>query len=821
MNARDLPDATERQTVTSKVGHDLIGPVLHRWLLALDQHIGFFDGEDVRFLYCARAGVRIRRLYAQYLAGLGRTLDNDRHQMLWVSRLAICKGVYKRSPAQALHIIASEYQHAPMRDLVSGLLRNNHQLAEFEPLLAAPDFNPKGATFEAWIKENHPLRKELVQYLSESSRAFDDYLVRTIGADTRRVVLIDSGWQGTTQSLLAKSYPDYEWQGLYVGRTLTDSHDRSIVDAVIGLLFQAQDYNPAKPETAITLHRHLFETLLEPNGPSIEEVLGGPLDAQARAQIAANERETVSPEHDALYLLAENYLHENAGLGPAEILARHQVAMTELARILSQPTREEALALFCKDRSADFGKSLKVPVLIETVEGDDKADDRIRASLWPQGQIALEYDGPARIDLQRRVSGLSDAAQYFDPTDQGQLTASMQSRPVQQPVVAVITRTKNRPLLLRRAAESVARQTYENLVWVVVNDGGEEAAVTQVIEACSVDRRRIRLVNNKTSLGMEAASNVGIRAVESDYIMIHDDDDSLHPSFLEKTIEYLEDAAGQRYGGAVTGTEYVSEEIRGDQVIEHGRMPYMDWVRNVQLSEMLAGNFFAPIAFVYRRAIYDSIGGYNEALPVLGDWYYNLEFLARADIKVLPERLAYYHHRDRGDSSRQGIYSNSVIGGQSKHEEFTSVCRNMFIRQYGKDSPLAAAAVAAYFATDIRGRLSALERVAGGGGLRAGPVGGITEIDRLWLATRLRTARAGYPFTCRMRALHPDAQFTTMRDLAIRLKLPIPVHPSFDEVSYLRQYPDVEDAVSAGKMTCGYQHYILYGSSEGRARPTK
>ncbi|WP_164885907.1 glycosyltransferase family 2 protein [Paenirhodobacter populi] len=818
MNVLDLPNAIDRRTLTRKIGHDLVGPVLHRWLLALDQHIGFFEGEDVRFLYCARAGVRIRRLYAQYLVGLGRRIDDDRHRMLWVSRLAICKGVYKRDPGRSLQTIASEYYHAPMRDLVRGLLRNDPRLAEFEPQLAAPDFDPTGATFPRWIGESHPLRKELEHYLSESSRAFDSYLTKTIGTGGGRAILIDSGWQGTTQSLLSRSYPDYEWHGLYVGRILTDGHDRGIVDAVIGLLFQAQDFDPAHPETAITLHRHLFETLLEPNGPSVEEILGGPLNTQARAQIAANESEKVSSEHDALYLFAENYLSENMGLGPAEILARYRTAIADLARILSQPTREEALALSCKDRSADFGKSFKVPVLIEPVEGDGKTDDRIRAALWTQGQIALEYDGPTRVDLQRRASGLSNAAQYFDPAGQ---ETSVKAAVRAQPTVAVITRTKNRPLLLRRAAESIARQTYENLLWVVVNDGGDEEAVTQVIEACSIDRRRVRLVSHEKSLGMEAASNAGIRSIESDYIVIHDDDDSLHPDFLAKTVDYLESTAGQRYGGVVTGTEYVSEEIRGDQIIEHGRMPYMDWVRNVQLSEMLVGNFFAPIAFVYRRAVYDAIGGYNEALPVLGDWYFNLEFLARADIKALPDKLAYYHHRDRGVSSRQGIYSNSVIGGQDKHEEFASVCRNMFIRQYGKDSPLAAAAVAAYFAADIRGRLSALERAFGAARPQPVPTGNLAEVDRLWLATCLRTVRAGYPFTCRMPALRPDAPFATMRGLAIRLNLPIPVHPSFDEVSYLRQYPDVEGAVSAGKMTSGYQHYIMYGSAEGRTRPMR
>lgn len=37
--------------------------------------------------------------------------------------------------------------------------------------------------------------------------------------------------------------------------------------------------------------------------------------------------------------------------------------------------------------------------------------------------------------------------------------------------VGIITRTKNRPLLLRRAIQSVANQTYKNYVHIIVNDG--------------------------------------------------------------------------------------------------------------------------------------------------------------------------------------------------------------------------------------------------------------------------------------------------------------------------------------------------------------
>ena len=43
-----------------------------------------------------------------------------------------------------------------------------------------------------------------------------------------------------------------------------------------------------------------------------------------------------------------------------------------------------------------------------------------------------------------------------------------------EPRVSIIIRTFNRPKMLKRALESVGRQTYKNLEAVVINDGGDD-----------------------------------------------------------------------------------------------------------------------------------------------------------------------------------------------------------------------------------------------------------------------------------------------------------------------------------------------------------
>ncbi len=381
--------------------------------------------------------------------------------------------------------------------------------------------------------------------------------------------------------------------------------------------------------------------------------------------------------------------------------------------------------------------------------------------------------------------------------------------------MAIITRTKDRPLLLKRAADSVAAQSWPHYLWVVVNDGGARGPVEEVIRASGVDPRKVRLVSNAHSLGMEAASNAGIAAVDSEFIVIHDDDDSWAPDFLEKTVSYLNSPAGDRYGGVIAQSTYVSEEVKGDEVIVHARYPYQGWVRNVEFAEMACGNFFPPIAFLYRRSVYDAVGGYNESLPVLGDWFFNLEFLLQADIGMVHEPLAFYHHRDRA-SGKSGLYANSVIGGQSKHAEFTAVVRNEFLRRHAA-SNAALAMVMGYMNTDTRGRLSAMSH--GQSDIRGAPSGS-EEAERLALVAYLNgvIARRWWQVWRRQAPLSVDADWDGIAGAIKKLRVGVPVPRGWDDEAYLARNPDVAKAVRSGELRSGYEHFVRWGRAEARTR---
>ncbi|MCC5840351.1 MAG: glycosyltransferase [Opitutales bacterium] len=249
-----------------------------------------------------------------------------------------------------------------------------------------------------------------------------------------------------------------------------------------------------------------------------------------------------------------------------------------------------------------------------------------------------------------------------------------------QPVAAVVTRTKDRPLFLERAIRSVLGQTHAHWEHVIVNDGGDPAAVDLLVASfAEAYAGRVRVVHHERSRGMQHASNAGLAASESRYCVIHDDDDSWAPDFLEVAIAFLErEGADSVVQGVVTQTTQILEEITltGD-FRENLRRPYHPFAY-VNMADLRRGNLFPPIAFLYRRRVHDVVGGFRQAFDVLGDHDFNLRFLRRFEIGVIPTFHAFYHWRN-------GSQGNTVTAGRETHRVMLARMKNAYHREFLDD----------------------------------------------------------------------------------------------------------------------------------------
>ncbi|MEX0325649.1 MAG: glycosyltransferase [Puniceicoccaceae bacterium] len=249
------------------------------------------------------------------------------------------------------------------------------------------------------------------------------------------------------------------------------------------------------------------------------------------------------------------------------------------------------------------------------------------------------------------------------------------------PKVCVITRTRNRPVLLKRAIESVLAQSMTDWQHVIVNDGGD---VDELEALCRKYRKayagRLLILHEKHS-GMQQASNAAIERTDSIYMAIHDDDDSWHPDFLKRTTAFLNrKGARSDYQGVITHTLRVLESENADgSFTESSREPYIP-LNEISLIRIGFENPFPPIAFVYRRAVYIAIGTYNPRWDIAADLDFNFRFLQQFNIGVIPKRLAHYHWRKPGASTDN---TNTVTTRQAKHARYLSELKNHYMRQTG------------------------------------------------------------------------------------------------------------------------------------------
>lgn len=251
--------------------------------------------------------------------------------------------------------------------------------------------------------------------------------------------------------------------------------------------------------------------------------------------------------------------------------------------------------------------------------------------------------------------------------------------------VAIITRTKDRPTFLDRAIKSVHGQTEKDFIQVVYNDGGNKEAVDRQISGYGDEiTSRIVIVHGEGSDRMEdTLFNPAIRTVNSVYIAIHDDDDTWHPEFLEKSIQTIEESGK---GGVVVRTDKVTEEITGDTIREIKVERWMPDLKAINLYRQCTENQMTAITFLYKRDIFEKIGGYDDSLAVCGDWDFGIRFLVESDVDYLDPgfALAFYHHR----TYRKNAEGNTSGAGNDRFAYFTNQLLNKYLRQELKSGQL-------------------------------------------------------------------------------------------------------------------------------------
>ena len=242
------------------------------------------------------------------------------------------------------------------------------------------------------------------------------------------------------------------------------------------------------------------------------------------------------------------------------------------------------------------------------------------------------------------------------------------------PQVSVIVRTKDREMFLRRALRDITAQRYRDVQVIVVNDGGQPEPVDSAVALLCPGAQ---VIHNRTSQGMEYASNQALEIASGEFVAIHDDDDTWDPTFLSVTVAHL--GTHSTSAAVAVRTHIVYEHEDAGRLIEDGRTPAWPEIHAISIADLLRSNQAVPISCLYRASVLRELGGFDAGLPVVGDWQMHLRLALNHPFDFLDGRpLAFWHQRPQAS----GAAANSVFGAAASHWRFDAEVRNQIAREH-------------------------------------------------------------------------------------------------------------------------------------------
>lgn len=269
--------------------------------------------------------------------------------------------------------------------------------------------------------------------------------------------------------------------------------------------------------------------------------------------------------------------------------------------------------------------------------------------------------------------------------------------------VSVISVFHNRAHGVAATAESLLAQTHANLDIQLVDDGSTDTTL-HLMQRYAGDPR-VRIVSHH-NMGFVAALKHAIASTTSPYIALLGAGDTCHPERLARQAEVLD-----RHGnvGAVgCGTENVNATNGAVISVKRSKLEQ-------PVSQMvLRSNPFHHGEIMFRRSLYDAVGGYRDFFVFAQDRDLICRFSHRADFHIIEDVLYTRVANAPGSVSA----SPEKLCLQRRLSDFAVFCHRE--RLAGRPDPLDTYGPAAALLRDRSPRLAQELRAFGLGALRRG-----------------------------------------------------------------------------------------------------
>lgn len=191
---------------------------------------------------------------------------------------------------------------------------------------------------------------------------------------------------------------------------------------------------------------------------------------------------------------------------------------------------------------------------------------------------------------------------------------------------------------LRCSIKTVANQTYNNIEFIVVEDGGSVH-----LQNCKKLCENLDLNYKYFSLpkvGRSAAGNYGLEHASGEYLTFLDDDDYLFADHIETIMSYLINAKGYVAAYSLAWEAMIDKETRlfncKNLEVPAGLLQEYDY-------KTLQEKNFIPIqSIIFKKQLFLELGGFDESLEYLEDWNLWYRYGYKNKFKYIPRVTSMY-----------------------------------------------------------------------------------------------------------------------------------------------------------------------------------
>lgn len=216
------------------------------------------------------------------------------------------------------------------------------------------------------------------------------------------------------------------------------------------------------------------------------------------------------------------------------------------------------------------------------------------------------------------------------------------------PLVSIVLPTFNGEAHLEEAVQNCLAQTYANWELIIVDDASTDDTPSLIRRFLSADRR-VRAIRHATNRKLPAALNTGFSEAQGAYLTWTSDDNCYRPDALAQLVSFLE---------AHPEVDLVYSDFT---VINDAGEPIAH--RRVEDPDGLVTENRVGACFLYRRILYEVLGGYAEDLFLAEDYDFWLRASGHFHLQPLHEDLYLYR---RHSASLTSLKTAQILSSTSE-----------------------------------------------------------------------------------------------------------------------------------------------------------